>query len=366
MAKYRHLGNVFYTYVYLDENDQPFYVGKGHGDEDTSYFKKADNIKQKDYKSNKIRKIRRIIGKEVEIYYAVKDVCEEDAFEMEKYLISLIGRKDLHKGPLLNMTNGGDGGAGYIFTEEQKRKVTLASTGRVHSEESKRKRSEKLKGRRVLSDEQIKWNGLQRRGKKIHCNFTPEGRAAISARHKGMVVSEETRQKLRAANLGKIVSEETKQKMRDGWTPEARARLSNSLREKEYTEGQRLKNVMGHIGLKHSEDTCLKQSEGLKSYWERKRISGSTKGPETKILGGIHKFLKKYNWKGNRKGINYVYYYDWVHPNYPEYVIRTCGQTHNPLGIVKIIVNEKETDIFPESFTRYYQEVFQNILKNVA
>jgi len=46
-----------------------------------------------------------------------------------------------------NMTAGGDGTVGYIFTDEDKMKIGLAHKGRKHSEESKKLRSEKQKGK---------------------------------------------------------------------------------------------------------------------------------------------------------------------------------------------------------------------------
>ena len=74
--------NKFYVYVHyrLDTN-KPFYVGKGFGNR--------------------------------------ADISEDQAFELETFLIEFIGRKHLGLGPLVNMTDGGDGVGGYIWSEEQ-------------------------------------------------------------------------------------------------------------------------------------------------------------------------------------------------------------------------------------------------------
>src|SRR5271167_4935549 len=45
---------------------------------------------------------------------------DKEACELEILLIAEIGRQDLGKGPLFNLTDGGDGQAGYVWTEEQK------------------------------------------------------------------------------------------------------------------------------------------------------------------------------------------------------------------------------------------------------
>ena len=62
-------------------------------------------------------------------------------------------------------------------------------------------------------------------------NTTPEFRAAHSRRHKGKIVSEETRKKQAAAKQGRKHSEETKKKMR-----EARSRFLSSDKAEAYRQ----------------------------------------------------------------------------------------------------------------------------------
>lgn len=95
----------FYTYIYYDPSrgNEPIYVGKGHGTRAWQHLtkrKKHPFIQRLQYmrKNN----IVPIIG-----LYAGYD--EEFSLFLEEELISKIGRKDLGNGPLLNLTDGGEG-----------------------------------------------------------------------------------------------------------------------------------------------------------------------------------------------------------------------------------------------------------------
>ena len=116
-----------------------------------------------------------------EILYS--DISWEDACELEKFLISEYGRMDLRTGKLVNLTDGGEGTLGVIFSEktrtkmseakkgkpshnygkkaskEAREKMSISATGRKHSEESKEKNrissanvSEETKFKRYLKN----------------------------------------------------------------------------------------------------------------------------------------------------------------------------------------------------------------------
>ena len=114
----------FYTYLWLREDCTPYYVGKGTG--------------RRAWRSHKHHRppndLTRII--------VLHAVTEQEAFDKEKELITLYGRKGIGTGCLRNMTEGGDGMSGYTFTPEQRYRVGLASKGRnvghKHSEETRR------------------------------------------------------------------------------------------------------------------------------------------------------------------------------------------------------------------------------------
>jgi hypothetical protein len=127
----------FYTYAYLREDGTPYYIGKGTG-------RRIDNASGKSVKLPP--KDRRIFLKE--------NLTEEEAFKHEIYLIAIYGRKDLGTGILWNFTDGGDGTSGFRPTEVTRRKLSEASKGNTrllghrHSDEAKRRISEKSKGKR--------------------------------------------------------------------------------------------------------------------------------------------------------------------------------------------------------------------------
>jgi len=118
----------FYTYMYLDTrkpgvyqygeysfNYEPIYIGKGYG----RRWKEHWNY-QKNWLGHKIRFIREC-GLEPKVIFLEKELNEKSAFQLEIKMIKIIGRADLRKGPLVNLTNGGDGLWG--LSEETKKKI---------------------------------------------------------------------------------------------------------------------------------------------------------------------------------------------------------------------------------------------------
>jgi hypothetical protein len=115
--------NRFYTYAYLREDRTPYYIGKGQG-------RRISNRQKKDMKSPK-DKSRIILLKQ--------NLTEEEAFRHEIYMIAVFGRKDLGTGILRNRTNGGEGISGFIPTEETRRKISEKNKGKKLTEEHKQK-----------------------------------------------------------------------------------------------------------------------------------------------------------------------------------------------------------------------------------
>jgi hypothetical protein len=68
-------------------------------------------------------------------------LTKDEAIEREKFYIAKIGRKDLNKGSLVNMTDGGEGGFGcthkgnkqFRHTEESKKKIGIKSKGNTYA-----------------------------------------------------------------------------------------------------------------------------------------------------------------------------------------------------------------------------------------
>ena len=235
---------MFYVYMYLDPlypanysvNEKeykytPIYIGKGkwrnqrHNDHLKNCRNKIFENKINYWKKNNIDPIVIIIN---------DNMTEIDAWELEVKLIKSIGRFDLGKGPLLNLTNGGEGPAGRIpwnkgkktgsFLSETGRKIisdankhpknhgkkiSAALKGKQKSDEHKQKLSKSLQGN-------IPWNkgksGLQEAWNKAKV-LSDEHKQKLSEAHKGRPNTPEQKEKISKKLKGRVVSDETRRKM---------------------------------------------------------------------------------------------------------------------------------------------------------
>ena len=121
---------IYYVYQYLREDLTPYYIGKGKG-------KRAWDKKHR---------INLPTTKEL-IQIVAHKLSEQEAHLLEIKLICQYGRKDLGTGILRNMSNGGEGATGYKHTEEFKENTRKFHTGKITSEETKKKQSLAAKGK---------------------------------------------------------------------------------------------------------------------------------------------------------------------------------------------------------------------------
>jgi len=190
--------NNYYTYAYLREDGTPYYIGKGSNG--------------RAYESHKHIKVPEDKNK---ILFLKQNLTEEDSFKHEKYMINVLGRKDLGTGILRNLTEGGEGTSGRIHSEETRQKISNAHNNKILSEETKRKMSKSRMGER-------------------NPNY-------------GKTTSEETKRKISEAKRGKTLSEEHKRKVSE----------SNNGKNNPF------------YGKTHSEETRKKISESLKRRYNK-------------------------------------------------------------------------------------------------
>lgn len=136
--------NIFYVYIHykLDINE-PFYVGKGYGGR---CFCKDRSPHWKNI-VNKHGYTIKIIS---------KNLSEQEAHNLEKSLIKEIGRSDLDLGPLINLTDGGEGCYGHLHSEETKNKMRLFHKNRSNQYKKNISISKKGKKRKPFSAEHRK------------------------------------------------------------------------------------------------------------------------------------------------------------------------------------------------------------------
>lgn len=120
-------GNFIFDY-------EPFYVGKGKTNriKDTFYDKSP-------FKKRKIDKLK-TNGIEIITKKLFENLSNQEAINFEIDLISIIGRRDTKKGPLVNLTDGGDGRVNSKHSEEVKAKISKSRKGKAvgwkHSKET--------------------------------------------------------------------------------------------------------------------------------------------------------------------------------------------------------------------------------------
>ncbi len=177
-----------YVYAYLRPDGRPCYIGKGKGQR---WLHRGKAGRNKHFLS--IRAQAKAAGTDLICIKLIEDLTDEQAMQIERDLIRLVGR-EANGGPLVNLTDGGDGPCGYKWTPEQRAA-----------------------------------QGAKRKGRAL----TPEWRAAVSAGLTGKSKSPEHAAAVGAAQIGKI------------WAPPP-----------EHVEHlRRLAALKPHKGHKHSEET---------------------------------------------------------------------------------------------------------------
>ena len=223
----------YYVYAYLDSKMEdnisfeditfkhtPIYIGKGKNNRMFTHLN--DRKRHKYYFYNRLNKM--ILEENIPIIIKLKEFDnEEDAINLEIKLIKHLGRKK-SGGLLYNMTDGGDGVSGYVYTDEVKEKMSKKAIenknhlklqnywnkntilsgenhpmfGRKHKQSSIDKMIESRTGTKQ-SDEWIEKRTAKLRGIPLSQGHKDK----LSESNKGQTRTIETRQKQSIARLGK-------------------------------------------------------------------------------------------------------------------------------------------------------------------
>ena len=181
--------NQNYVYIVFRPNGIPCYVGKGKGERWKRHLNKSHNPY--------LQRIAKKAGGNLPIVIIRSNLTHAEAFEIEIAFIKAIGRIK-NGGPLVNMTDGGDGVVGLTQTPEHLAKLSAVRKGKSPSLQARELIRVKLKNRPK----------------------SPEHCAAVSAAKKGVSqgpLSLSHRHAIGAAHLGQKRSPEAKLAMRIAW-----------------------------------------------------------------------------------------------------------------------------------------------------
>ena len=193
----------YYVYRHIrPDKNEPLYIGLA------KKAKKFNTIKNeyarayahsKDHRTEFWHNIFNLCNKkiEVDILYESDDWKEINEKEIE--FIKLYGRADLGLGPLVNFTNGGEGNHGTIVTEETRRKRSESMKGKNTGPITEEHRQNLIKSHLGYSPTEEHRKNLSIAGKKRYED--PVARLVMSQRMIGRVFTEEWKQNGSKARL---------------------------------------------------------------------------------------------------------------------------------------------------------------------
>jgi NUMOD3 motif len=221
----------FYVYEHWrPDRDECFYVGKGRGRRAYQLYKRNAHHKAIQAKLGRM-------GLCVEVRIVQFNMTEQAAFDLE---IERIKFWKEFGADLANIAIGGGGNSGYVASEETNKKISNSLKGRKKPPEVVAKIAKANKGR----------------------IFTPEWRENISKSQKGKPMSPLARQKLAEWRKTAKRSEEHKKKISEA----AKKRFQDPAVKEQFR--------LHSVGRVPSEETRMKMSIAAKNRRQRERAEG--------------------------------------------------------------------------------------------
>jgi hypothetical protein len=180
-----------YRHIRLDKNE-PFYIGIGT----SKYYSRA-------YRKNRNNLWHKITDKtNYETEILLDNLTWDDACEKEKEFIKLYGRINLNNGILANLTDGGEGALNFVISDEHRKIVAEANRKRIFTEKDRKNISLRHKGRKHSLETKNKISNALRNSDKFKV-----ANKLNAERYKGFKHSEKTKQNLIEKNGKKIIQE---------------------------------------------------------------------------------------------------------------------------------------------------------------
>jgi hypothetical protein len=185
------------------DTKEPFYVGKGKD--------------QRAYKTTGRSKFwHNVVNKHgFEVIIVKENLTEEESFLLEQKLVNEYGRKDLGTGILVNLTNGGEGVAGKIYSSAEREFIsnTMKSYYETPENREKRKVIAKEVNARPEVREKIRTRAIEQNSceefKKMKSHNTANSWKNIDIRKKRVESIKKTRSSEESKNKTKLRSQKT-------------------------------------------------------------------------------------------------------------------------------------------------------------
>lgn len=176
-----------YKYSYWTFDYEPFYVGKGSKNRINSTVLYEKHVgKSGTFKKKLVSKLVREGYTEIPYKILRTDLTDSEAFSLERRLIQKIGRRNMNCGPLVNLSDGGEGEIGRKVTRKTRSLLSERSKEQNSkmTEREREQKSAKLKSshRHRMLDTPVAEQARVSKIKSFWENLTKKQKAEIQAK----------------------------------------------------------------------------------------------------------------------------------------------------------------------------------------